>query len=131
MSGTSVWRQEARDGAELILEEGHARLGGYHQGRDELRQKVRIRRGAALFYDARVQAAGGDADDVMVLRLTDGKGRSVAVLERFTGRDASAWERGSVDLSRFAGRTLLLSFDARTDAGQKTTFYLDDLTLRR
>ena len=36
------WSQRAKDGADLILEDGEARLGGYHAGRDELGQKVRI-----------------------------------------------------------------------------------------
>lgn len=131
MDGAGAWTQKARDGADLVVEDGYARLGGYHQGRDELRQKVRIGRGASLFYDARVKAGSEDADDTMVVRLTDGRGRQVAVLKRLTGEDASDWERGRVDLSRFAGKTLFLSFDVRTDAEQMTTFYLDDLTLRR
>ena len=54
----------------------------------------------------------------------------VAVLKKYTGREAGDWERGRVDLSRFAGRTFYLSFDARTDGERLTTFYVDRLALR-
>ncbi len=40
------------------------------------------------------------------------------------------WEDAQVELSRFAGRTLLLHFDARTDGKRLTTFYVDRLALR-
>jgi hypothetical protein len=123
------WDQRARDGADLLLDDGHARLGGYHIGKDALWQKIRIRADATLAYDIRVRAGGEDPDDTLLLRLTNGKGKQVAVLERYTGLEAGGWERRREDLSRFAGRTLYLRFDARTDAKRLTTFYLDRLTL--
>ena len=125
------WSQRARDGADLVLvDDGQARLGGYHDGRDELWQKVKIRADATLAYDIKVKAGGEDPDDEMILRLTDARGRQVAVIERHIGRETGGWERGRVDLSRFAGRTLLLRFDARTDGERLTTFYVDRLALR-
>jgi hypothetical protein len=78
----------------------------------------------------KVKAGSGDPDDAMLLRLTDGKGKQVAVLKKYTGREDGGWERGRVDLSRFAGRTLYLGFDARTDDERLTTFYLDRLAIR-
>ena len=124
------WGQRARDGADLVLDEGHARLGGYHNGEDALWQKVRIRAGATLAYDIKVKAGDRDPDDTMLLRLMDGRGKQVAVLERRAGRETAGWERGREDLSRFAGQTLYLRIDARTDGGRLTTFYLDRLALR-
>ena len=125
------WSQRAKDGADLVmLDDDRARLGGYHDGRDELWQKVRVRADATLAYDVKVMAGDEDPDDEMVLRLTDTKGKQVAVIERHSGREAGGWERGRVDLSRFAGRTLFLRFDARTDGERLTTFYLDHLALR-
>lgn len=131
MSKVGGWTQRARDGADLVLEDGLARLGGYHDGKDELEQKIHIGADATLAYDVKVKAGHGDPDDEMLLRLTDGKGKQVAILKRYTGRDAGGWERGRVDLSRFAGRTLNLSFDVRTDGEHLTTFYLDHLALSR
>jgi uncharacterized protein YkwD len=124
------WGQKARDGADLVLDDGHARLGGYHDGKDALWQKFRIRAGATLAYDIKVKAGDTDPDDTMLLRLMDGKGKPVAVLERRVGRETGGWERGREDLSRFAGRTLYLRIDAQTDGERLTTFYLDRLALR-
>ncbi|CAA9384592.1 MAG: Uncharacterized protein, YkwD family [uncultured Rubrobacteraceae bacterium] len=124
------WSQRARDGADLILDDGYARLGAYHDGKDWLGQKVRISAGATLAYDVKIKAGGEDPDDVMLLRLTDGEGKQVAVLKRYTGRDAGGWERERVDLSRFEGRTLYIGFGVRTDGGRLTTFYVDRMALR-
>ncbi len=124
------WGQKARDGADLVLDDGHARLGGYHDGEDSLWQKVRVRAGDSLAYDIKVKAGDTDPDDTMLFRLMDGKGKQVAVLERRTGRETGGWERGREDLSRFAGRTLYLRIDAQTDGERLTTFYLDHLALR-
>jgi uncharacterized protein YkwD len=130
LATAGVWSQSARDGADLVLDDGYARLGGYHNGKDRLWQKIRIGADATLAYAVRVKAGSGDPDDTMLLRLTDGRGKQVAVLKRYTGRQAGGWERARVDLSRFAGQTLYLGFDARTDGGRLTTFYVDRLMLR-
>ncbi len=125
------WSQKARDGADLVLvDEGRARLGGYHDGRDELWQKVRVRADATLVYGLKVKAGDEDPDDELLIRLTDTKGKQIAVIERHGGREAGGWERGRVDLARFAGRTLLLRFDARTDGERLTTFYVDRMAVR-
>ena len=124
------WQQRSADGADLVHEEGYARLGGYHDGRDLLRQRIRIPRGGELVYEVRVRTGGEDPQDTMALRLTDDRGKQVAILERYTGRKAVDWERGRVDLSRFAGRTLFLNLEAATDGGGKTTFYVDGLALK-
>ncbi len=124
------WGQRAKDGADLVLDEGHARLGGYHDGKDALWQKVRIRADATLAYDIKVKAGDQDPGDTLLLRLTDGKGTQVVVLERYAGRETGGWKRGREDLSRFAGRTLYLRIDAQTDGERLTTFYLDRLALR-
>lgn len=126
-----VWTQRARDGADLVVEDGHARLGGYFDGRDELRQKIRVDRNTKLSYDVRIKAGAGDRDDGLVVRLTNEKGDKVAVLDRFTGQKGTGWSRERADLSRFAGRTVFLSFRAETDAKRLTTFYVDDLSLKR
>ena len=131
MGRLGAWRQEARDGADLIHEEGYARLGGYHDGLDDLRQKIRVGADSRLAYDLKVRTGGGQPADRMLVRLQDGKGETVAVLRKHTGREAVGWERERVDLSRFAGRTLFLSFHAQTDGGRLTTFQVDRVDLTR
>jgi len=130
MNGDAVWEQKARDGADLILGNQRARLGGYHDGKDDLRQKVKVGRNTRLAYSIKVEAANGrPGDDRLVVVVTNKDGEPRAVLERYT--EAGGWQRENVDLSRFAGRTVYVGFHVRTDASGLTTFYLDNVLLKR
>ncbi|QIN82858.1 hypothetical protein GBA63_09510 [Rubrobacter tropicus] len=131
MGKLGVWSQRARDGADLVLQEGYARLGGYHDGVDELRQRIRVGEDSRLAYDLKIRTGGDQPADRMAVRLTDGQGKTLAVLEEYTGREAVAWERERVDLSRFADRTLFLSFHAQTNGDGITTFQVDKVSLAR
>ena len=120
----------AKDGADLILEDGEARLGGYDDGKDELEQKIRIGADATLAYDVKVKTGSGDPDDAMLLRLTDGKGKQVAVLKKYTGRRPAA---GSADgwTSRAspAGRSTLASTRGPTTSASRRSI-VDRVALR-
>jgi uncharacterized protein YkwD len=137
MNGGAVWEQEARDGADLILDEGHARLGGYDEGADELGQKVRVGKNPRLAYKVKIETAENEAaerrnpSDWMRLRITDKKGEVLAVLRRYTARDTDGWRRQAIDLSRFADQTVYVNFRVRTDRTLLTTFYVDDVVLKR
>jgi hypothetical protein len=131
MDRLGAWNQKARDGADLIHDDGYARLGGYHDGLDDLRQKIRVGADSRLAYDLKVRSGDKEDADRMLVRLTDADGKTVAVLEEYSGRDEAGWERERVDLSRFAGRTLFLNFHAQTDDRRLTTFQVDRLTLTR
>jgi uncharacterized protein YkwD len=127
MNGDEVWQQRATDRAELILD-GHARLGDYDNGKDELRQKIRIGENTQLAYGVKITTDELlPPFDRLLVRLTDEAGREIAVLRNY--HDAGGWRRERVDLSRFAGRTLYLSFYAETDAAGLTAFYVDDVVL--
>jgi uncharacterized protein YkwD len=131
MNDDAVWEQEATDHAELILD-GHARLGDYDNGRDELRQKIRVGENTQLAYGIKITTDELlPPFDRLVVRLTDEEGSQIAVLEKYGGGDAGGWGRERVDLSRFAGRTVYLSFHAETDAAGLTAFYVDDVVLRQ
>jgi uncharacterized protein YkwD len=134
MSNQDVWEQRARDGADLILEGGYARLGEYDNGRDDLRQKVRIKESTGeLSYRIKVETTeepGGQFSDYLAVRLLDREGEQIAVLKRYTDADAGGgWRREEVDLSRFEGRTVYLSFLVETDPLLTTAFYLDRVDL--
>lgn len=132
MNTQAIWKQRAKDHADLILEEGHARLGGYDDGIDDLSQKIKIGKETRLVYGLRIKTEeSGDPSDRLVLRLTNKDGEQVAVLRRYTGEDARERRRPKVDLSRFAGRTLYLRFHVVTDEAELTTFYLDNVDLKR
>lgn len=126
----SDWRQRALDGAELILAGEFARLGDYNDGVDELSQEVRIPEDGTLSYDVKVSSAEDkSSDDTLRVRLTDEDREPVALLKSYTGEDEGGWRREKVDLSRYAGKTLNLSFFARTDEERHTSFYLDNVHL--
>jgi len=131
MNGESVWQQKAEDGANLILEDGYARLGGYNLGRDDLRQKIRVgEKTDLLAYGLKVETDEEKHPfDRLLVRLTDRDGKQLAVLEKYTDEDASKWRREKVNLSRFVGRTVYLSFYVDTDPTRLTTFYLDNVVL--
>ena len=129
MDSDAVWEQKARDEAELILD-GHARLGDYDDGVDDLSQKVRVGQNAQLAYRLRIESSEPrDTFDRLEVRLVDAEGRQIAVLDEYGADDAGGWRRERVDLSRFAGQTVYLSFHVETDHAGLTAFYLDDVSL--
>jgi uncharacterized protein YkwD len=129
--GAALWEQVAKDGAELILE-GYARLGDYDNGEDELRQKIRVEETTELSYEIRIETEEyhPHPHDHLAVRLMDQDGGYLAVVQSYTDRDAGGWRRETVDLSRFAGRRLYLSFYAETDPMLRTAFYLDGVVLK-
>jgi uncharacterized protein YkwD len=130
MNDDAVWEQEATDHAELILD-GRARLGDYDNGRDELRQKIRVGENTQLAYGIKITTDEPlPSFDRLLVRLTNEEGKQIAVLEKYGGDDAGGWRRERVNLSRFAGRTVYLSFYAETDAAGLTAFYVDEVVLR-
>ena len=132
MNTQAVWRQRARDGADLILDEGYARLGGYDDGIDDLSQKIVVGKVTTLVYGLRIKTEERrHPSDRLVVRVTNEDGEQLAVLRRYTDEDAGEWRRPKVDLSRFAGRTVYLSFHVVTDEADLTTFYLDNVDLKR
>lgn len=132
MERETVWAQDAKDGADLILD-GRARLGGYDKGKDDLRQKVRVGPDTHLSYGLKITTDEKEhPSDVMVVRVFDEEGELLATLERYTDGDAEdEWRRDRVSLSRFAGETVFVSFSVETDPRLLTTFYLDDMVLER
>ncbi|CAN5201197.1 hypothetical protein BH24ACT19_BH24ACT19_07640 [soil metagenome] len=135
MEKDGVWEQKtAREGNDLI-DEGVARLGGYDGAKDELLQSIRISKGQRLVYRVRVETEETEHPaDGLVVHLTDGNGRQLVTLESHTDADAQSseddgWVEESVELSRFAGRSVKLAFLAKTDEARPTSFYVDDVAL--
>jgi uncharacterized protein YkwD len=129
MNGKAVWEQEAKDGADLILD-GYARLGDYDNGKDDLHQKIRVGENTELSYEIKIETTEHrHPSDRLIVRITDRNGEQLAVLRRYTDGDAGGWRRHRIDLSRFAGRTVYLSFFVETDPMLRTAFYLDRVAL--
>jgi uncharacterized protein YkwD len=129
MDGKAVWKQEAKNGAELIAD-GHACLGDYDNGRDELSQKIQVGQNARLHYDVRIETSElRHPSDHLLVRLTNKEGEQLAVLHSYSDADAGGWRHEIADLSDFAGKTVYLSFLVRTDPMLRTAFYLDKVSL--
>jgi uncharacterized protein YkwD len=129
MNGAGVWEQKAKDGADLILD-GYARLGDYDNGEDDLRQKIRIPENAELSYEIKIETnEWRHPSDRLLVRLMDQNGEQLTVLRTYTDGGAGGWRRDTIDLSRFADRTVYLSFYVETDPMLRTAFYLDRVIL--
>ena len=129
MNGQAVWEQQAGDGADLIFD-GRALLGDYDDGEDELRQEIRVGENTGLSYDLRIETnEHRHPSDRLLVRLTNREGEQLSVLRGYSDGDAGGWRRDTIDLSRFAGRTVYLSFLVETDPMLRTAFYLDRVAL--
>ena len=129
LNSRAVWKQETRGGEDLILD-GRALLGDYDDGRDDLSQKVRVEGNTELSYFVKIETnEHRDPSDRLLVRLLNQKGEQLAVLREYSDGDAGGWRRETVDLSRFADRTVYLSFLVKTDPMLHTAFYLDNIAV--
>lgn len=129
MDSGAAWEQKAGDGEALIVD-GHARLGDHDEGRDVLRQKIRVGDNSRLSFDLRIETNElRHPSDRLLVVLAKRDGERFAVLERYSDADAGGWRRETVNLSEFAGRSVYLSFIAKTDPVLRSAFYLDKVSL--
>jgi uncharacterized protein YkwD len=127
LNSRAVWKQETRSGEDLILD-GRALLGDYDDGSDDLSQKVRVGENTELSYFVKIETnEHRHPSDRLFVRLVNQKGEQLAVLREYSDGDAGGWRRETVDLSRFADRTVYLSFLVKTDPMLHTAFYLDNI----
>ena len=136
MNEKGVWKQKTvKEGKKLVRNEV-AWLGGYDDARDEISQKIHIKKGQRLTYRVRILTKEREHPaDILLVRLTDEAGKHLAIVKSYmdadvrkTGKDG--WIRDSVNLSRFANKTVNLGFLAKTDGEWPTTFYVDDVELK-
>lgn len=129
MDSGAAWEQKAGDGEALIVD-GHARLGDHDEGRDVLRQKIRVGDNSMLSFDLRIETNElRHPSDRLLVVLTKRDGERFAVLERYSDADAGGWRRETANLSEFAGRSVYLGFIAKTDPVLRSAFYLDEVSL--
>ena len=132
----SVWEQATRQEEKELISDGVARLGGYDSARDRLSQKVRPAEDQKLVYRLRVDTKESEhPSDSLVIRITDEDGDLLAIARSASDADAHrsgrpAWIEHTVDLSSFAGRSVTVSFVAKTDEQHPTIFLVDDVALK-
>lgn len=68
--------------------------------------------------------------DGLSLQLADANGSPLRMLFAVSDRSAgTSWQQTTIDLSEFAGQTIQLRIEARTDATLSTDFFVDDMTV--
>lgn len=131
MNGDRIWRQYSSGDRDLITEHGIARLGGYNSGTDKLSQKLQVKKDTRLVYRLEISTEESQHPyDMLAVRVENQKGERLDTLAQYTDADHGPWREESVDLSKYKGRTIRISFLAKTDEIKPTTFYLDDVKLK-
>lgn len=115
----------------------YAQLGGVDGSISNLYQSVTIPSGAATaYFQYRVRIATSESGpacrDTMSAEIRDAATFTLLASQsacNSTGQ-TDAWRGGGpIDLTAFAGRTVLVRFFAITDAANPTSFFIDDVTL--
>jgi bacillopeptidase F (M6 metalloprotease family) len=111
------------------------RPGGYDDAEDEISKKIQIQEGKRIFYRVWVEKEER-ASESWPRRAPYGRSweaarhRSEPHIDAVAEKaDEDGWIEDSVDLSRFAGTTVKVSYLAKTNEEQRTTFYVDEVTL--
>lgn len=110
-----------------------AYLGGVNNAQDSLATTLQIPADARVTLRFRWQVhteEDAGAYDGMSVLVADSQGNPLQVLYALSDANASStWQTASVDLSEFAGQTVQLRLEARTDANLPTGFFVDDLVV--
>ncbi len=112
-----------------------AYLADYNNAHDRISQSVTIPVDAVsatltYWWQVDTEESSDLARDVMSVTLDSSLGTPIAVLHVYSNLDAGAvWHQEDIDVSAYKGQTLILRFDARTDASLPTGFFVDDVAL--
>jgi hypothetical protein len=138
-AGGQGWLQQSAQGYELISNfNPHAgRLGAYLAGvndaDDRLSQQIALPQGATIvlqgwWFLATAESAG--AFDTMTVALLRPDGTPLADLITVDNTaEVGIWDEILLDLTPYAGQTVVLRFAALTDASNISDFYLDDVSV--
>jgi hypothetical protein len=137
-AGGQGWIRYSAQGYELISDfnprsgSQGAYLAGVNNADDRLSQQVALPLGAstltAWWYLATAETAG--TFDQMTVSLLRPDGSWLADLVTVDNTvEVGAWDEIRVDLSPYAGQTMVLRFAGRTDDTNISDFYLDDISV--
>jgi hypothetical protein len=107
-------------------------LGGYSDASDIVLQSVviptQVRRAMLSFWWMMETEEEEHPYDFMTVKILDADGEELAtLLELSDGDRADEWSFYYLDLSRYAGREVQMSFEVTGDENNITSFYLDDV----
>jgi hypothetical protein len=143
--GAASWTQSSAGGYPTITNNalshaGHwvAFLGGYDNAVDTLYQAVAIpgdpgKVSLQFWYHIESQEGGtsNPYDKMTVSVANAGSGATLAVLATLSNMDyAAGWaQTPAYDVTAYKGQTIRLVFNATTDSGLITSFFIDDITM--
>lgn len=141
-SGSGIgWQEFSLQEYELISRynpragEWGAFLGGVNDADDRLSQTVALPAGANLALTGWWSVATDeqpyqryDTLTISLLRPSDGSTLATLVVLDNTAEE-NVWEELTFDLAPYAGQSVTISMAARTDDGNISDFYLDDISL--
>lgn len=138
-AGGQRWLQQSAQGYELISNfNPHAgRLGAYLAGvndaDDRLSQQIALPQGATIVLQGwwfLATAESAEAFDTMTVALLRPDGTPLADLITVDNTaEVGMWDELLLDLTPYAGQTVVLRFAALTDASNISDFYLDDVSV--
>lgn len=110
-----------------------AYLAGVNNAQDSLRRTVALPAASQLtlnfWWLVNSEESSGGWDGLTVV-LADASGNPLRALFTVSDRDAGlVWQQASVDVSQYAGQSVQLQFNARTDSTLATDFFVDDVAL--
>ncbi len=143
---TGGWTEYSKIGASLISNfpppsgsyhsgTHGAYLADYNNAHDYIAQNITIPADATqatltFWWQVESQESAVTAYDFLTVTVDSPLGQPVATLTSISNQDAGAtWQQRTVDLLAYKGQSVVLRFDAVTDANRPTAFYLDDVTL--
>jgi subtilisin family serine protease len=138
-NGTSPWQQSSSGGYQLITTTRphagaySAYLGGYNNATDTIYQTITIPANGTLTYwwYMTTSEIGSTPYDYLRVRLYTTSGALVATLRTFSNASgAGAWRQDSLSLASYAGQTLRVQFTTTTDFSLRTSFFVDDVSVR-
>jgi len=137
--GAAGWQTFSAQGYELIsgfnphTGSMGAYLGGVNNADDRLSQALALPAGMALtlkawWYLATAETAG--TFDTLTIALTTADGTPLSTLAMLDNTAVQGqWAELTFDLAAYAGQSIVLRFEARTDQENISEFYLDDISL--
>lgn len=139
-SGPGVgWTQSSSGGYQLITGDKPRAgaygvwTGGYNGATEYVAQKVTVPANGALGYAYRIESqesTGASARDTLEVRVYSSTGALLATPRRLSNANTrNAWLQDRVSLASYAGQSVTVRFQVRTDGSRPTSFYLDDTSL--
>jgi hypothetical protein len=136
--GGAGWQQVSTGGYDLISDANPrtgrlgAYLGGVNNADDRLSQQVSLPIGVITlhpwWYMSTAETAGSFDQMTMTLLLPDGRWLAdLSVVDNLA--EIGVWHESVIDLSSYAGQTVILQFTSRTDDANISDFYLDDVSI--